>query len=112
MALLIDAAYELFGFLLSPWVEVGQQPIERGRASVDQVGRIFDGLWRHTIHLDYYYNAAAADSEGGGPRTPTLTSRFPMVPDRLAYDYAPLEDEMSQAVSPWHERYGRVSLRC
>jgi len=28
VALLIDAAYELFGFLLRPWVDMAQQTIE------------------------------------------------------------------------------------
>jgi len=29
MALIIDAAYELFGFLLRPWIGMAQQTIQR-----------------------------------------------------------------------------------
>ena len=58
VALLIDAADELFGFLLRPWVDVAQQTIQREHAGSDQVGRILDGLWRHTIHLDHHSSAA------------------------------------------------------
>ena len=38
MALLIDAAYELFGFLLRPRVDVAQETIQRERTRADQVG--------------------------------------------------------------------------
>ena len=58
MALLIDAAYELLGFLLRPWIDVAQQTIQRERTRADQVGWILDGLWRHTIHLDHHSSAA------------------------------------------------------
>src|SRR5438874_11383152 len=54
VALLIDAAYELFGFLLGPRGNMAQQTIERERTGPDQVGRILDWLWRHTFHLDHY----------------------------------------------------------
>jgi hypothetical protein len=60
VALPIDAAYELLGFLLRPWVDVAQQAIERERTGPDQVGRIIDGLRRHTIHLDHRSSAAGA----------------------------------------------------
>jgi hypothetical protein len=69
VALLIDAAYELFGFRRRPWVDVAQQPIQRERMSPDQVGRIFDGLWWHTIHLAHYCNAAGADYRFSGSST-------------------------------------------
>jgi len=58
MAPLIDAAYELFGLLLRAWVDMAQQTVERERTGPDQVGRILDGLWRHTIHLDHHSSAA------------------------------------------------------
>ena len=58
MALLIDAAYEFLGFLLRPWIDVAQQTIQREYAGSDQVGRVLDGLWRHTIHLDCHSSAA------------------------------------------------------
>ena len=51
VALLIDAAYELLGFLPGPWVDVAQQTIQRERAAPDQIGRIFDGLSWRTIPL-------------------------------------------------------------
>ena len=44
MALLIDAADEFFGFLLRPWVDVAQQPVQREGAITDQVRWIFSGL--------------------------------------------------------------------
>ena len=44
MALLIDAAYELFGFLLRAWIDMAQQTIQRERAGSDQIGRILDRL--------------------------------------------------------------------
>src|SRR6266496_4987633 len=69
VTLLIDAAYELFGFLLRPWVDVAQQTIQREHTGSDQVGRVLDGLCRHTIHLDHH-SSVRADSEGGGPRRP------------------------------------------
>jgi hypothetical protein len=50
-ALLIDEAYEGFGFLRGPRVDVAQQPIEIERSGSDQVGRILDGLWRYSIHF-------------------------------------------------------------
>ncbi len=58
MALLIYAAYELFGFLLRPWVDVAQQTIQRERTGPDQIGRVLHGLWWRTIHFDYHSNAA------------------------------------------------------
>jgi hypothetical protein len=57
MALLIDAAYELFGLLRRAWIDMAQQTIQRERAGSDQVGRILDGLWRHAIHLDHHFSA-------------------------------------------------------
>lgn len=62
MALVIHAAYELFGFLLRPWVDVAQQPLQRERASPDQIGRIFNGLLWQTVHLGHYSNARADSS--------------------------------------------------
>ena len=53
MALLIDVAYELFGFLRRPWVDVAQQTIQREHACPDEVGRVLDGLWWHAVHLDH-----------------------------------------------------------
>jgi hypothetical protein len=58
MALPIDALYEIFGFLGRTGVDVAQQLIERERAAPDQVWRIFDGLWRHTIHRNDHCSAA------------------------------------------------------
>ena len=69
MALLIDTAYELFGFRRRPWVDVAQQPIQRERASPGQIGRIFDLLWWHSIHLDHYSNAVGADYRFSGSST-------------------------------------------
>src|SRR5260370_7391504 len=57
MALPIDAVYEIFGFLRRARVDVAQQPIQRERAAPDQVRRIFDGLWGHTIHYDDHCSA-------------------------------------------------------
>src|SRR5215472_14974232 len=57
VALLIDAAYELLGLLLRPRVDMAQQTIQRERAGPRQVGRVFDGLQWHTIHLDHHSNA-------------------------------------------------------
>src|SRR5262245_12794891 len=67
MALLIDAADELLGFLLRTWIDMAQQPIQSEGITPDQVGRVFDGLWWHTIHLDPILTRRA-DSEGGGLR--------------------------------------------
>jgi len=53
MALPIDAVYEVFGFLRRTRVDVAQQPIQRERAAPDQVWRIFDGLWWHSIHRHF-----------------------------------------------------------
>lgn len=58
MALLIDPADELFGFLLRPWVDVAQQPIQTEGAAADQVRWILNGLWRHIVHLDHHSSAA------------------------------------------------------
>ena len=58
MTLLIDAADELLGFLLGTWIDMAQQPIQGEGATPDQVGRVFDRLWRHKIDLDPYSNAA------------------------------------------------------
>ena len=57
MALLINEAYEGFGFLRWSRVDVAQQAIQRERAGPDQIGRSLDGLWRYTIHLDYHCSA-------------------------------------------------------
>src|SRR5438874_4328761 len=67
VALLIDAAYELFGFLRRPRVDVAQQTIQREGAGPDQVGRVLHGLWGQAIHLDYH-SSAAVNSEGDSPR--------------------------------------------
>ena len=69
MALLIDAAYELFGFRRRPWVDMAQQPIQRERSGPDQIRRIFDLLRWHTIHVDHYSNAAGADYRFRGSST-------------------------------------------
>jgi hypothetical protein len=52
VALLIDEVYE--GFRLLRWsrVDMAQQAIQRECAGPDQTGRIFDGLFRYTIHLN------------------------------------------------------------
>jgi len=47
VALLINAADELFGLLPRPWIDMAQETIQRERAGTDQIGRVFDGLWRH-----------------------------------------------------------------
>ena len=60
MALPIDAVYEIFGFLRRARVDVAQQPIQRERAGPDQVWRIFDRLWWHTILHDDHCSAAGA----------------------------------------------------
>jgi hypothetical protein len=54
MALLINAADELFGFLPWPRVDMAQQPIQREGATPDQVRWILYGLCRHIVHLDHY----------------------------------------------------------
>jgi hypothetical protein len=33
---------------------MAQQPIHTEGATPNQVGRVFDGLWWHTIHLDLF----------------------------------------------------------
>jgi hypothetical protein len=76
VALLINAAYELLGFLLGTWVDVAQQTIERERTRSHEVGRVFDGLWWHTIHLKSIL-AWLADSGGGGPRRPPPNAEMP-----------------------------------
>jgi hypothetical protein len=58
MALRIDAADKLLGFLPRTGIDMAQQPIQGKDATPDQIGRVFDGLWWHTIHLDLYSNAA------------------------------------------------------
>lgn len=58
MALLIDAANELLGFLLRAWVDVAYQTVDRECTGPNQVRQILDGLWRHAIHLDHYSSAA------------------------------------------------------
>jgi hypothetical protein len=58
MALLIDSAYESFGFLRGPRVDVAQQTIQRERADSDEVRRIFHGLLMQTVHRNYHSSAA------------------------------------------------------
>ena len=65
VALLIDAAYELLGFLPGPWVDVAQQTIQQ-RAAPDQIGRIFDGLSWHMVHLKHHSNSARSLVTTGG----------------------------------------------
>ncbi|HEY1185270.1 MAG TPA: hypothetical protein VGE89_13855 [Bryobacteraceae bacterium] len=60
MALLMDEAYEGFGFLGWCWVDVTQKAIERKRTGPDEVGWILDGLLWRAIHLDYYSSASLA----------------------------------------------------
>lgn len=43
-ALVIDEAYEGFGFLRRSWVDVAQKAIQRERARPDQVRRIYERL--------------------------------------------------------------------
>ena len=75
MALLIDAADEFFGFLLRPWVDVAQQPVQREGASPDQVRWILNGLQWQTIHFAPILSRLA-DSEGGGPRRPPPNAKI------------------------------------
>jgi len=61
-ALLINEAYEAFGFLRRSRIDVAQEPIERERSSTNQIGRIFDGLWGYMIHLEYHCTPDRFDS--------------------------------------------------
>ena len=61
-ALLINKADEGFRFFRWPRINVAQQPIEAERASPEQVGRVFDGVWWHTIHV-LYSNASVPRRE-------------------------------------------------
>jgi hypothetical protein len=70
MALLIDAAYELFGFFLRPWVDVAQQTIHGKDASSNQVGRVLDGLWWHMIHLDHHSSVIGYSATDTGCEIP------------------------------------------
>ena len=63
VALLIDEAYEGFGFLRRSRIDVAQQPLQREGGSPNQIGRIFDGLWWNTIHLNYYSSAVAVAAD-------------------------------------------------
>ena len=61
MALLIKEAYEGFRILRRTRVDVAQQAVQREGASPDQIGRVFDGLWWYTIHLNHYLNTKASE---------------------------------------------------
>lgn len=76
MALLIDAADDLFGFLLRPWVDVAQQTIHGEHADPDQVGRILHGLWWQAIHVTPILSRLA-DPDCGGPRRPPPNAEIP-----------------------------------
>ena len=54
MAVLINAAHELFAFLGYSGIDMAQKPIQRERAGLDEVCRIFNGLLWHKIHFDDY----------------------------------------------------------
>jgi hypothetical protein len=56
VALLIDAAYELFGFLRRPRIDMAQQTIQRKLLIPEQIGQILHGLRRQMIDLDPYSN--------------------------------------------------------
>ena len=60
MALLMDEAYESFGFLGWCRVNVTQKAVQRERTGPDEVGWIFDGLSWRAIHLNHYSNASLA----------------------------------------------------
>ena len=57
VALVIDEAYEIFGFFRRSRINVAQESIQREGTRPNQVGRIFDGLWWQTIHFDNYFTA-------------------------------------------------------
>src|SRR5687768_5322347 len=80
MALLMDAAYELFGFLRCRWVDVTQETLQRESACPGQSGRIFERLWR-TIHIDRHSSAAA----GGLIWIPGKCAPFSIRCSRSAY---------------------------